>query len=247
MILEACVNSSVSALEAQKGGAERVELCENMADGGCTPSAGMIRFARQHLQIELFVMIRPRGADFCYSQEEFEIMKEDVKTSKELGADGVVFGILKPDGTIDCERMVRLAELARPMGITCHRAFDLTRDPFEALEGLIRLGIDRVLTSGQSESALLGAPLIRELILKAVGRIILMPGHGIKEHNLEQVIRETGASEFHLYLTRNRPSEMKFHREGVKMGKPELSEYDSVIVDAERIRDAKRIIMNYER
>ena len=140
MILEACVNSALSAIEAQKGGADRVELCENMADGGCTPSAGAIWFARQRLQIGLFVMIRPRGADFLYNHEEFEIMKEDVRMAKELRADGVVFGILNPDGTIDTEQMGQLAELARPMGITCHRAFDMTHDPFEALGDLIRLG-----------------------------------------------------------------------------------------------------------
>jgi copper homeostasis protein len=245
MILEACVNSALSAIEAQKGGAGRVELCENMADGGCTPSAGAIRYAREHLRIGLFVMIRPRGADFCYTPEEFEIMQEDVRMAKELGADGVVFGILDPDGNIDCKRMGRLAELARPMGITCHRAFDMTRDPFQAMEDLIRLGIDRILTSGQSDSALAGAPLIRGLIRKAEGRILLMPGHGIREHNLEQVIRETGATEFHLYLTKNQPSGMNFRREGVRMGKPELSEYDSVIVDAERIRKANKIMQEY--
>jgi copper homeostasis protein len=242
MLLEACVNSAVSAIEAQKGGADRVELCENMPDGGCTPSAGAIRFAREHLHIQLFVMIRPRGADFCYSTEEFEIMKQDVMIAKELGADGVVFGILLPDGTIDPERMAILSELARPMSITCHRAFDMTRDPVEALNDLIRLGIDRILTSGQNDSALEGAPLIRRLIDHAKGKIIIMPGHGIKEHNLKQVIRETGAHEFHLYLTKNVRSKMEFIREGVKMGKPELSEYDSILVDWEKIRKAKRIM-----
>jgi len=246
MVLEACVNSAISAVEAQKGGADRVELCENMQDGGCTPSAGAIAFARRNLHIGLFVMIRPRGADFCYSPEEFEIMKEDIRRTKDLGADGVVFGILKPDGTIDKERMAKLTELARPMGITCHRAFDMTCDPFEALNDLVSLGIDRILTSGQSDSAVLGAPLIRRLIAESNGKIILMPGHGIKEQNLEQVIRETGAKEFHLYLTKNVKSNMQFIREGVKMGKPEQSEYDSIIVDEERIKTAKQIITNYE-
>jgi copper homeostasis protein len=184
MILEACVNSAISAIEAQKGGADRVELCENMMEGGCTPSAGAIQLARQHLTIRLFVMIRPRGADFCYSDEEFEIMKHDVLIARESGADGVVFGILQSDGTIDEDRMAQLSELARPMGITCHRAFDMTSDPFEAMETLISLGIDRILTSGQSDSALDGAPLIRNLIERAKGRIILMPGHGVKVHNL---------------------------------------------------------------
>ena len=246
MLLEACVNSAISAIEAQKGGADRVELCENMLEGGCTPSAGAIRFARKHLHIGLFVMIRPRGADFCYSPEEFEIMGNDVITAKELGADGVVFGILKPNGTIDKERMSRLAKLAHPMGITCHRAFDMTVDPFNAMNDLIDLGIDRILTSGQNDSALLGAPLIRELIKKAQNKIILMPGHGIKEHNLKKVILETGASEFHLYLTKNQVTSMQFIQDNVKMGKPELSEYDHTIVDLEKITNAREIITNYE-
>lgn len=245
MILEACVNSAISAIEAQKGGADRVELCENMPEGGCTPSAGTITFARKHLHIQLFVMIRPRGADFCYSDEEFEIMKEDIHMAKESGVDGVVFGILRPDGTIDRERMGKLADLARPMGITCHRAFDMTRDPFEAMEDLVALGIDRILTSGQSVSALEGAPLIRNLIEKAKGRIAIMPGHGIKEHNLEEVIKATGASEYHLYLTKQVPASMQFKRNDVKMGKPELPEYQITIADAERIRKAKEILSNY--
>jgi copper homeostasis protein len=241
-ILEACVNSAISAIEAQKGGADRIELCENMMEGGCTPSAGTIRFARQHLHIPIMVMIRPRGADFLYSDAEFEIMKQDIISAKELGADGVVFGILKPDGTIDIGRMEILAELARPMKVTCHRAFDMTADPLKALDDLISLGIERVLTSGQSDSALLGAGLIRKLIEHAADRIIIMPGHGIKEHNFEEAIRITGATEFHLYLTNQVPSSMQFLRDDVKMGKPDLSEYGYEVVDAERIRRAKNIL-----
>jgi copper homeostasis protein len=239
LLLEACVNSAPSAAEAQYGGADRVELCENMPEGGCTPSAGTIRSAKQLLTIPVFVMIRPRGADFCYSGQEFEIMKHDIATARSLGADGVVFGILKPDGTIDSKRMEELASLARPMGITCHRAFDMTRDPFEALETLIKLGIDRVLTSGQADSALLGAPLIRKLITHTAGRIIVMPGHGIKEHNIADAIRLTGASEFHLYLPKQVPTTMHFIREEVKMGKPDLSEYEVTMIDRERIGLAK--------
>jgi copper homeostasis protein len=245
MILEACVNSATSAIEAERGGADRVELCENMLEGGCTPSAGSIKYARKHTQIGLFVMIRPRGADFCYNEDEFGIMKQDAVMAKELGADGVVFGILKPDGTIDKERMAQLAELARPMKITCHRAFDMTRDPFEAMEDLISMGIDRILTSGQSDSALSGAPLIRDLIGRSKGKIILMPGHGVKEHNLEEVIRATGADEFHLYLTKNVTTPMKYVRNNVKMGSSGHSEHEYVIVDRERIARAKEIIINY--
>jgi copper homeostasis protein len=222
-----------------------VELCENMPEGGCTPSAGTILMAKKHLQIPVFVMIRPRGADFLYSDEEFAIMQTDILKAKEYRADGVVFGILKPDGTIDIDRMQMLLNLSRPMGVTCHRAFDMTRDPFEALETLMQIGIDRVLTSGQSDSALEGAPLIRQLIVKAAGRIIVMPGHGVKEHNLEQVIRGTGADEYHMYLTKLVPTGMQFIREDVKMGKPDLPEYGTTFVDAERIRIAKEIIANY--
>lgn len=219
-----------------------MELCENMADGGCTPSAGTIMLARKHLYIPVFVMIRPRGADFCYSDKEFEIMIADIETAGNLGVDGVVFGILKPDGRFDTDRMRELADLARPMGITCHRAFDMTRDPFEALEDLKGLGIERVLTSGQADSALEGAPLIRQLIRAARKRIIIMPGHGIKEHNLAEVVKETAAQEYHLYLTRPVGSEMTFVREGVKMGVPDLSEFEYVQVDAERIRKAREIL-----
>jgi copper homeostasis protein len=242
LLLEACVNSAPSAVEAQLGGANRVELCENMLEGGCTPSAGTIKYAKQHLSIPVFVMIRPRGADFCYSEAEFGIMKSDVTMARELGADGVVFGILNPDGTIDRERMAELVSLARPMGITCHRAFDMTRDPFEALDTLISLGIDRVLTSGQADSALLGAPLIRKLIAHAAGRIIIMPGHGIKEHNFAEAIQETGAIEFHLYLPRQVPTTMKFVRNDVKMGKPDLSEYVVTLIDRERISSVAKTL-----
>jgi len=235
MIIEVCVNSAISALEAQKGGADRVELCENLHDGGTTPGYGSIRFAREHLTIKLFVMIRPRGGDFLYSNDEFEIMKKDIQVAKELGADGVVFGILNPDGTIDIKRMKILADLARPMGITCHRAFDMTNDPFMAMEDLISLGIDRILTSGQQKTALEGASLIRSLIRIAGGRIIIMPGSGVKEHNVDELIRITGAGEVHIHLEKQVQSEMIFRHVGISMGKPDQSEYEHTITDWERI------------
>ena len=242
MLLEACVNSAISAIEAQSGGADRVELCENMADGGCTPSAGTIIFARKRLTIPIFVMIRPRGADFLYSEDEFEIMKQDIRIAKSLGADGVVFGILMPDGRIDIDRMKELTALSRPMGITCHRAFDMTRDPMEALDDLIEIGVDRVLTSGQADSALDGAKLIRRLIERARKKIIIMPGHGVKENNLMQVVQETGATEYHMYLTKQVIGSMTFIREDVKMGVPDQSEFEYVQVDEKRIRKAREIL-----
>lgn len=239
MIIEACVNSAISAIEAQKGGADRVELCENLHDGGTTPSAGTILFARKNLHIGLFVMIRPRGGDFLYSADEFEIMKEDICIAKKLGADGVVFGILTPEGTIDKERITTLADLARPMGITCHRAFDMTADPFQSMEDLISLGIDRILTSGQQPTAPQGAMLIKELIERSATRIIIMPGSGVKEHNIAGLIAATGASEVHIHLEKQEPGKMKVRQASVYMGKPGQSEFEYVLTDWKRIRDVR--------
>jgi copper homeostasis protein len=239
MLIEACVNSAISAIEAQKGGADRVELCENLHDGGTTPSAGTIRLARKKLHIGLFVMIRPRGGDFLYSDDEFEIMKEDIKVVKEFGSDGVVFGILNPDGTIDLERMKILVDLARPMVVTCHRAFDMTADPFRAMEDLINLGIDRILTSGQQKTALEGASLIGELILKSNGRILIMPGSGVKEDNISELLRITGANEVHIHLEKQQPSRMIFKQSSVYMGVPDQSEFEHTITDWERIRKVR--------
>ena len=236
MIIEACVNSAISAIEAQKGGADRVELCENLHDGGTTPSAGSIQFARKNLQIGLFVMIRPRGGDFLYSDDEFEIMKEDIRMAKNLGADGVVFGILLPDGTIDLKRMEELVTLSRPMRVTCHRAFDMTADPYKSMEELISLGIDRILTSGKQATAVEGAGLIKELISRAKDRIIIMPGSGVKEQNVVELIRETGATEVHLHLEKQEPSRMTFEEPSVFMGKKDQSEYEHTLTDSARFR-----------
>lgn len=242
MTLEACVNSAPSAIEAANGGADRVELCENMAEGGCTPSHGSIVLARKMISIGLFVMIRPRGSDFFYSDEEFDVMKEDILMAKNVGADGVVFGLLNPDGTVDKERTKKLVDLSGPMEVTFHRAFDMTNDPFQAMEDLISLGIGRILTSGQQENVLSGANLIRELIMNANGRIVIMPGGGIKEYNIKEVIEATGAREYHLYLPKSLPSRMKFINKNIHLGKKDSPEFESVIVDAEKIRKVKEIM-----
>jgi copper homeostasis protein len=242
MLLEACVNSVQSAIEAERGGADRVELCENMADGGCTPGIGSVVILRKYLKTDLFVMIRPRGGDFLYSDVEFEIMKQDILRVKDAGADGVVFGILKPEGTIDRQRMKEMADLARPMKITCHRAFDLTSDPYQAMEDLISIGIDRILTSGQAENALVGAPLIKKLLAQSKRRISILAGGGIKENNIREVIAATGADEYHVYLTKSVSSAMSFIRGNVALGKTGHTEYESVIVDAEKINRVKNIL-----
>ena len=198
LIFEICIDSVEGAVAAQEGGGHRVELCANLLEGGTTPTAGSIELARNKIDIGLNVMIRPRGGDFCYSPVEVEVMKLDIQQAKRLGADGVVIGLLNPDGTIDPEQTRMLAELARPMTVTFHRAFDMTRDPFEALETLISLGIDRVLTSGQEITVLEGLDLITELVKKAGDRIIIMPGGGITDRNIGKIVDQCHPREIHV-------------------------------------------------
>jgi len=196
-LLEVCVDSVESAIAAQEGGAARVELCDNLLEDGTTPSAGMIEIARQYLRIGLHVMIRPRGGDFCYSDIEFEVLKKDILIAKQFGADGVVFGLLKPDHTVDLERARFLVQLARPLRVTFHRAFDLAADSLRALEEVISLGIDRILTSGRAKTALAGLSLITRLVQAAAGRVIIMPGSGITPQNIRTILAASGATEIH--------------------------------------------------
>jgi copper homeostasis protein len=240
ILIEACVTSAASAMNAEKSGALRVELCENLIEGGTTPSAGMITKTREHTSIGLFVMIRPRGGDFCYSEIEFEIMKEDVKTAALLGADGVVAGILHPDGTIDVERMAELRVLSGDMEFTCHRAFDMTVDKFKALEDLISIGIDRILTSGGKNKAPEGVSLIKQLIDKANGRIIIMPGSGVNEDTVSEIRKNSGAREFHVTGRSLYPGRMKYRNPDISMGdNPLVPEFDQWVTNPDRI---KRIV-----
>jgi copper homeostasis protein len=235
--IEACVNSTASAIQAQKGGAYRVELCDNLYDGGTTPGPGSIEAAREHLDIQLNVIIRPRGGDFLYSDLEFEIMKREVALCRERKVDGVVFGILLPGGAIDVRRTAELVSLAGPMSTTFHRAFDMTSDPIAALDDLIGLGVDRVLTSGQRPSALEGVDLIASLVRAAGDQIIVMPGVGIDADNVGELIRRTGATEFHVLAQKSQASRMEFKNEAVFMGTdPDLSEYEVQVTDHEQIR-----------
>jgi copper homeostasis protein len=215
--IEVCVDSVESAIAAQEGGADRVELCDNLLEGGTTPSAGTILAARKYLNIGLQVIIRPRGGDFYYSDIEFEIMKSDIEFAKKAGANGVVIGILTPEGDVDKVRTKELIELARPMNVTFHRAFDVTRDPFQALEDLIELGVDRILTSGQEESVLEGLDMITELVKRAGDRVIIMPGGG-SERNLKKVVAQSGVKEAHVVGLRAIESPMIHRNERVFMG-----------------------------
>ncbi|HUS00258.1 MAG TPA: copper homeostasis protein CutC [Chitinophagaceae bacterium] len=182
---------------AQSAGVHRIELCDNPADGGTTPSFGFIKAARKILQIELYNMIRPRGGDFFYSNDEFEIMKEDIKISKQLGCDGIVLGMLTKENKVDKSRFARLVELAYPLGVTFHRAFDRTADPLDALKDIIDMGCERILTSGQKPNALEGAQLIKQLIERADDKITIMPGAGVRSDNIINLAEITNASEFH--------------------------------------------------
>ncbi len=197
IVFEACVDSLESSIAAQEGGADRLELCADLLEGGITPSAGTIDLVSKKVNIPLMVMIRPRGGDFCYSNYEFGEMKRDIELAKQYNIWGVVFGILNEDGTIDKERSKELIRLARPLKITFHRAFDMTHDPFEALNDLINLSVERVLTSGQEISAYKGIKLIEELVKKSKDKIIIMPGGGINENNVAEIVNRGNVKEIH--------------------------------------------------
>lgn len=196
-ILEICCFNLDSARIAADAGADRVELCADPASGGTTPGIGLIKTVREKILIELYPIIRIRGGDFLFSEEEFDVMLHEVEACKSAGCEGVVIGMLLPDGRVDKVHSSRLVEKAYPMDVCFHRAFDWTRNPFEALEDIIEIGCERILTSGQQPTAILGAQLIKDLIIQADGRIRIMPGSGIRATNIADLKKETGATHFH--------------------------------------------------
>lgn len=231
-----------SALRAQEGGADRIELCDNPAEGGTTPSLGLIEVVRKSVSMDLFVMIRPRGGDFCYSNDEFYAMKRDIAQCQKIGVDGFVFGMLNPDGSIDRKRCAELIAKCRPLRVTCHRAFDMARDPFEALEDCIDIGFDRILTSGGKTKAIEGVELIQSLIEKAAGRIAVMPGSGVNEENAGSIVQQTGAQELHFSAMAFRESRMKFHNEQLStMGSQTMTEYQVRTVDPPRVKKIREL------
>jgi copper homeostasis protein len=247
MTIEIVVFNIESAMKAQEGGADRIELCENPGEGGTTPSYGTIELVRQNLSIDVFVMIRPRGGDFHYSSYEFHAMKRDISQCQKLSVDGLVFGILNADGTIDKKRCKELIDKSRPLKVTCHRAFDMTRDPFEALEDCIEVGFDRILTAGQQAQAIKGADLIGELIKKANGRIAIMPGSGVNENTVEEILKKTGAREIHFSAATFRDSGMTFRNPQIAgMGSDEGAEFKLRVVDPDRIRKMRKLAEQLE-
>ena len=237
MIYEICVDSVAGVRAAKTAGAHRVELCGDLLEGGTTPSRGMIRRARTIAGIGVQVIIRPRGGDFLFDDDEFAVMQGDIETAKAEGADGVVIGLLTPEGVVDAARTRELIAQARPLSVTFHRAFDMTRDPFEALEALIGLGVDRVLTSGQEASVLEGLPLITELIRRAGDRIIIMPGGGITKRNVDRIVSAAQPREIHFAALEPEAGGMRFRRHHVFMGgELRAPEYDRLVTSAGSIR-----------
>lgn len=237
--IEICANSVESAIEAQRGGAYRVELCAGIPEGGTTPSYGEIKMARELLSIRLHVIIRPRGGDFLYTPLEQSIMLHDIDMARQLGADGVVFGCLTPDGDIDLPLMERLIKASEGMSVTFHRAFDMCRNPRKALEKIIALGCDRILTSGQQATAEKGISLLKELNVQADGRIIIMPGCGVNSDNIRKIAEETGASEFHFSGRSSIESKMNYRNPAVSMGGTvKIEEYSREITDHTKVEKA---------
>jgi copper homeostasis protein len=240
--IEIVVYNIESALRAQEGGADRIELCDNPAEGGTTPSYGTIEAVRQNVNLDVFVMIRPRGGDFHYSNYDFHCMKRDIDQCQRLSVDGVVFGMLNADGTIDKKRCKELIERARPLKVTCHRAFDMTRDPVEALEDCINVGFDRILTAGQQPVASKGISLIAQLVKTAKGRIAIMPGSGVNENTVEKIVSETQVQEIHFSATAIRDSAMTYRNPAIAgMGSEEGLEFKYRTVDPNRVRAIRHL------
>uniref|UniRef100_A0A452GYP2 Copper homeostasis protein cutC homolog n=1 Tax=Gopherus agassizii TaxID=38772 RepID=A0A452GYP2_9SAUR len=244
-LMEVCVDSVESAVNAERGGAGRIELCAGLMEGGTTPSMGLLQVVKQCVRVPVFVMIRPRGGDFLYSDRELEVMKADIRLAKLHGADGLVFGALTEDGHINTELCTALLAVCRPLPVTFHRAFDMVHDPLVALETLVSLGFERVLTSGCDSSALEGLPLIKRLTEQAKGRIVVVPGGGITERNLQRILEGSGAPEFHCSARSARDSGMKFRNSSVAMGASvSVSEYSLKVADVAKVRTLNAIAKN---
>jgi copper homeostasis protein len=249
MQLEICVDSVESAIAAEMGGAQRVELCSALSEGGLTPSLGMIRAVRSRIGIGVNVMIRPRAGDFLYSEDEFSIMRDDIATAVEAGANGVVFGLLTGDGEIDVDRtgsLVNTTRLAaglsgRPLEVTFHRAIDMARNLDTAFESVVRTGANRILTSGAAQNAVLGSTRIARLVEAAEGRISVMVCGNVRPENVQKIAQATGAQEFHAALRRPIPSPVTYHNPGLSLGDSGSDEYTRNVVveeDVASLREA---------
>ena len=244
MIIEIAVFSLEAAIAAYNAGAHRIELCSAPAEGGLTPSAATMRLARKYVKIPIHVMIRPREGDFCYSEKEFESMLLDVAAAKMVGMEGVVAGILNPDGTVDEKRMAILVDAAAPMNVSFHRAFDMVNDQDKALEAIIYAGCARILTSGGQQTAPHGIEKLAALVKKAADQISIMPGSGLNLNNIKHLVESTGAKEMHLSARSFVPGKMKFKQPLVTMsGTVSIHDYDLQLPDEKMIREILKLTL----
>ena len=236
-VIEICVEGIDGLVAAQNAGADRVELCASLLEGGITPSFGTVREALRLATIPFHVIVRPRGGDFLYSEAEFASMLADVAALRDLGIAGVVIGCLTADGDIDEARTAALVQAARPLSVTCHRAFDMTRDASAALEALIRCGVDRVLTSGQRDTAAEGVELLAAMVRLAAGRIVVLGCGALDPANIADVRARTGLTEMHFASLKDVPSAMRFRNPNVGMGGTELDrEYRNTVTDGTLVK-----------
>jgi copper homeostasis protein len=236
MDLEVCIDSVESAIAAERGGARRVELCSDLLEGGITPGAGMIASVRRHIGIDVYVMIRPRGCDFFYTDLEFDVMRTEIEHACNLGADGIVLGLLDQQGRVDVARSRQLIEFARPLPVTFHRAIDMTPDLSVALEDVIATGATRILTSGGAPNVQRGITEIARMVDAASGRVAIMPGGGITPENIASIAQTTGATEFHSSARTAFPSPVRFRKPGMAMGDLRDREYRRFTVREENVR-----------
>jgi len=241
-ILECCVDSVESAIHAAKGGASRLELCANLIIGGTTPDVALVKEIRKYSDIRIHALIRPRFGDFCYTEHEMEIMKSQICALKEAGVEGVVIGVLVVDGNLDISKMRELMQEAQGLSVTLHRAFDMCKEPFQALEGAISLGVHTILTSGQKASAWEGRELLCQLIKQADGRIDIMAGAGISASVIEKLIPVTKGTSYHMSGKITLDSKMKYRKADVSMGLPSLSEYEIWQTSEEAVREAVEVL-----
>jgi copper homeostasis protein len=236
MVLEICVDSVDSARAAERGGAQRVELCSDLLEGGVTPSSGLIAEVRESLTILVFVLVRPRAGDFFYTPEEFSVMKRDIEAAKAYGADGVVAGVLLRDGQVDVARTTELVDLARPMELTFHRAIDRVPEIEEALDQVIATGADRILTSGASQTAVQGIRTIAQIITRAENRIRVMVCGRVRKDNIGRIAQKTNASEFHASLRTKSKSPVTYQNPGLSLGEAGIDEFARYAVMADDVR-----------
>lgn len=241
--LEICVDSVTSCISAEVGSADRIELCGNMFEGGTTPSYGVLTLARERVDIPIYAMVRPRGGDFCYNDDEFEVMKREIKLMKDIGIDGIVFGILDMHGRVDKKRSEKLLNMWGGKA-TFHRAFDVSRNLFDSLEDIISLGFERILTSGGEINVMSGILTLKEIIELAKDRIIIMPGSGINERNIEYIVKTLQAKEYHMQANKTVDSLMEYRNESVFMGATLRSpEFSTKVTDENKVKNIKEKIL----